>query len=45
MSKDGFTRLEEIQADMIRQYGGISRGYISDKARAKARKKHKKKKS
>jgi len=44
MTKDKFTRLEEIQSDMIREYCGISRGYISDKARAKARKKHKKKK-
>lgn len=40
---DGFKRLAKIQEDMQHKYCGISRGYISDKARARARKKHKKK--
>jgi len=35
--------LDKIQAAMIREYGGIKNGFISDETRKKARKKRKKK--
>ena len=35
--------LDKLQADLLREYGGIKNGYISDEARKKARKKRKRK--
>ena len=36
--------LQKLQDDLVRKYGGIKNGYISQEARQKAKRKRKKKK-
>lgn len=36
--------LKKLQDDLVREYGGIKNGYISQEARQKAKRKRKKKK-